>query len=177
MVMWILPWLFKYPWLFVATSIVFMGINLLNWKYEFFPGMGSSDRSNLGTVYFPFAAAIVATLFWHSPPLMVAAMMPLTWGDGLASVVGRKLGIRHYHVFGHQRSFEGSTAFFMAALLWTWLALWANPGSPELSLQDSFAPSLMIALSTTITESITAFGLDNLTVTAVSITILSLLYF
>lgn len=175
--MWILPWLFETPWPFVATSFVFVGINFLNWKYEFFLGMGSSDRSNKGAVYFPFAAAMVAIFYWQYPPLMIAAIMPLTWGDGLASVVGQQFGHRHYHVFGHQRSIEGSIAFFLAALVWTWVALWVNPGSPELSPQESFTPSLVIALVTSLTEAITVFGLDNLTVTAVSIVTLSLLFF
>ena len=98
MLTWALPWLFDTPWFFILACIAFMGINLLDWRYGFFAAMASSDRANLGTVYFPLAAAVVAYLFWAQPPLMVAALMPLTWGDGLAPVVGRAYGQHTYIV-------------------------------------------------------------------------------
>ena len=96
MMSWGLHFLFDTPWFFVIACAAFMVINLLDWRYGFFAAMASSDRSNLGTVYFPFAAAIVALLFWEQPPLMVAALMPLTWGDGMAPVVGKAYGRRLY---------------------------------------------------------------------------------
>ena len=78
MMSWGLHFLFDNPWFFIVTAVGFMLINLLDWRYGFFAAMASSDRSNLGTVYFPFAAAVVAYLFWDQPPLMVA-YCPLAW--------------------------------------------------------------------------------------------------
>jgi phytol kinase len=75
-------------------------------------------------------AAIVVIIFWSQPPLLVAALMPLTWGDGLAPVVGYHYG-RHVYAFqANNRTWEGSTGFFLATLLFTWLALWVMPGTP-----------------------------------------------
>jgi phytol kinase len=177
MLSWMLPFLFDSPWPFVIACLTFMVINLFDWRYGFFSSMTSSDRSNLGTVYFPLAAAIVAIVFWEYPPLMVAALMPLTWGDGLASVIGRSFGRNTYTVFGQTRSIQGSVTFFIMGGIFTWFALWAQLGSPEISPVSALFPALIILLATTLTEAISIFGVDNLTITAVAILILSLWQF
>ncbi|WP_420642045.1 diacylglycerol/polyprenol kinase family protein [Candidatus Leptofilum sp.] len=174
MMSWALHFLFDNPWFFVVACAAFMVINLLDWRYGFFAAMASSDRSNLGTVYFPFAAAIVAIIFWETPPLMVAALMPLTWGDGMAPVIGKAYGRRLYVVHTSTRSVEGSMGFFVGCLLFTWLALWGMSGSPDISPAAALLPALVITLTTTLVEAVSIWGLDNLTITAVAILILQL---
>lgn len=174
MLAWIVPFLFDSPWPFVFACLSFAVLNLLDWRYGFFSAMASSDRSNLGTVYFPLAAAAVAIAFWPQPPLMVAALMPLTWGDGLASVIGLNYGTNSYFVFGNSRSLEGSATFFVMGGLFTWLALWIMPGPPIISPLAAIAPALTVIFTTTVVEAISPWGLDNLTVTATAILVLSL---
>jgi phytol kinase len=173
MMSWFLPFLFTSPWPFVFACAAFMVINLLDWRYGFFSAMQSSNRSNLGTVYFPLAAAVVALIFWDEPPLMVAALMPLTWGDGLAPVVGATYGRRFYKIHTSTRTIEGSIGFFIAGLIFTWLALWVMPGPPEISPLGALPPALLIMAVTTVIEAVSIYGLDNLTVTAAAILILS----
>ena len=174
MMSWGLHFLFDNPWFFVIACAAFMVINYLDWRYGFFMSMASKDESNLGTVYFPFAAAVVAILFWEQPPLMVAALMPLTWGDGLAPVVGQAYGRRSYFVYSHMRTVEGSAGFFIAGFIFTWLALWAVPGTPVISAGTAVFPALIITTATTFVEAVSLWGLDNLTITAVAILILKL---
>ncbi len=173
MMSWFLPALFTSPWPFVAACGAFMVINLLDWRYDFFKAMKSSSRSNLGTVYFPLAAAVVALVFWDRPPLMVAALMPLTWGDGLAPVIGATWGKRVYRIHTSTRTLEGSLGFFVAGFVFTWLALWVMPGLPEISPAAAVLPALIIMAVTTLIEAVSIWGLDNLTVTAAAILILS----
>jgi len=170
---WALPWLFTNPWPFVAASLGFAVLNYLDWRYHFFAAMTSADESNLGTVYFPLAAAVVVLLLWDRPPLMVAALMPLAWGDGLAPVFGRAFGKHPYTVWGHTRTREGSLAFFVATLLVTWLALWVIPGEPALTMAGAFLPAFTVSFFTTLVEAVSIWGLDNVTVTAVAWLILS----
>ncbi len=165
MVMWIIPALFDNSYPIVIACIGFMGINFLDWKYGFFAAMTSSDRSNLGTVWFPLACAAAALIFWGQPPLMVAAIMPLTWGDGLAPVIGRKYGKRKYTIFGSTRTLEGSLAFWGAASLWVWLALGGGAGVVGIALT--------LGLITALIEAVSPWGLDNLTVTAAAILVLA----
>lgn len=172
MMSWALPFLFTVPWPFVAAALLFAVINFLDWRFGFFAAMASSDRSNLGTVYFPLAAAAVTLIFWDQPPLMVAALMPLTWGDGLAPVVGQAFGRHAYTVFGHTRTLQGSAGFFVAGLLFTWLALWLIPGPPAIEPAAALVPALAIMGSTTVVEAVSIWGLDNLTVTGAATLIL-----
>ncbi len=172
MISWLLPFLFTNVWPFIFACTVFVVINWLDWRYGFFMAMASKDRNNLGTVYFPIAAGAVAFIFWEQPPLMVAALMPLTWGDGLAPVIGRLYGRHEYTVWGHTRTLQGSAGFFVAGLLFTWLALWLVPGSPAIALSAAFLLAVLISLLTSFTEAVSIWGLDNLTITAVTIIIL-----
>jgi phytol kinase len=172
MMSWFLPFLFDNPWPFVVAAAFFSVVNLLDWRFGFFSAMSSSDRSNLGTVYFPLAAAAVAVIFWDQPPLMVAALMPLTWGDGIASVIGRTFGKSAYTVFGHTRTLQGSAGFFFAGLLFTWLALWLIPGPPTIDAWTALGPAVAIMGSTTLIEAVSIWGLDNITITGASILIL-----
>ena len=174
MLSWVVHDLFDNRWFFVVGCLLFTVITYLDWRYEFFKAMASDNRSNLGTVYFPIAAAVVVILFWEQRPLMVAALMPLTWGDGLAPVIGRAYGRRHYSVHTSTRTVEGSAGFAVACFLFTWLALWLIPGSPDISWTAALLPTLMITLATTLVEAVSIWGMDNLTITAVAIFILSL---
>ena len=174
MLSWLVPFLFTSPWPFVGACLTFAVLNIFDWRYGFFSSMASSNRTNLGTVYFPLAAAVVALVFWDHPPLLVAALMPLTWGDGLASVVGQKYGTRIYTVFGHKRSFQGSAGFFVIGGFFTWLALWLVPGSPDITALSAIPPALVVISATTLAEAVSPWGLDNLIIPAVSILVLSL---
>jgi phytol kinase len=174
MLSWLVPFLFDSPWPFVFACFVFVVINLLDYRYGFMAAMASANRSNLGTVYFPLAAAVVAIILWETPPLMVAALMPLTWGDGLASVIGGTYGRNKYVIFGHTRSLQGSATFFVMGSVFTWLALWVIPGPPDITPLQAILPTAAILIATTITEAVSPWGLDNLTITAAAILILSL---
>jgi phytol kinase len=172
MLSWLVPILFSSPWPFVLACLSFAVINFLDWRYGFFSSMVSSDRSNLGTVYFPIAAGVVAIIFWDQPRLLVAALMPLTWGDGIASVIGRKYGKHHYTVLGHARSIQGSFAFLIMAFVFTWLALVVAYGSPVIDPIQGVLPALTVAFVTTLAEAVSPWGLDNLIVPATSIVVL-----
>ena len=177
MLAWALPFLFSEPWLFILACLAFMILNFLDWRYGFFAAMSSSSRSNLGTVYFPLAAAVVAYVFWAYPPIMVAALMPLTWGDGLAPAAGKVYGKHTYHVHTSTRTIEGSIVFFVAAFVATWLALWIMPGLPDLTPAEALLPALTVALFTALVEAVSIWGLDNLTITATAMIILGLWFF
>jgi phytol kinase len=174
MMIWLVPFLFETPWLFVGACIVFVFFMFFEWYFGLLPALASKDRRNLGTVYFPIAVIASTLVFWRQPALMVAALMPLTWGDGLAPIVGRAYGRHHYQVLGHNRTWQGSGAFFVAALLFTWLPLWLLAGPTQGAAVAALLPALGISLVTSIVEGVTIWGLDNLTVTGIAILLLYL---
>ncbi len=174
MLIWAVPWLFTTWTPFVVTSGCFAVLTFLDNRYHFFQSMASKDdQSNWGTFYFPLAAGAVVFWLWHWPPLMVAALMPLVWGDGMAEVVGRRFGRNKYTVFGHTRSLQGSLAFFAFGFLFTWLALVVIPGQPDLAWGAALLPAAATVALATAVEAVAIGGIDNLLVTAVAALILS----
>ncbi len=173
MLSWALPFLFTSPWFFIAGALGFAALNFLDWRYQFFAAMSSSNSNNLGTVYFPLVAALTVYFFWDTPPLMVASLMPLTWGDGLAPIIGKKFGRHHFTINDSTRTLEGSLGFFVAAFLATWLALWLMPGSPDLTPINAILPALAVGIVTTVAEAVSIMGLDNITVTLAAMAVLN----
>jgi phytol kinase len=158
----------QWEWAAIPPA-AFILINFLDWKFGIIQAMTSSDRSNLGTVYFPLSFVIIIYLFWDRPPLLVGSLMPMTWGDALASVIGRRYGRRQYTVLSSTRSLEGSLVMFGAGTLATWLAL------ALLGAENPLGLALVTAAGATLAESISPWGLDNLTVPAASALLLALL--
>lgn len=173
MMSWVLIFLFTSPWPFIIMCGLFAVLLYLDFRFGFFPAMASKDKNNMGTVYFPIAAGAAVYVFWSQPPLMVAALMPLTWGDGLAPVVGRAYGKRPYYVANHKRTLEGSMGFFVFGLLFTWLALWVMPEPPHITPLAAVLPALVVTIATTLVEAVSIRGIDNLTITAVALLILN----
>jgi phytol kinase len=161
-------------WWAIVPPLAFVVINYLDYRFGLIQAMMSSNRSNLGTVYFPLAFAVVLVIFWGDPSrpatnphLIVAALMPLTWGDALAAIVGERFGQHRYTFFGQTRSLEGSVTMLIVSALAAWIALGASP--------SAVAIALVIALGATLVEAISPWGIDNLTIPAVSTLIIKLL--
>ncbi len=152
----------------IIPPLAFVLINYADYRFGIIQAMMSSNRSNLGTVYFPLSFAAILVLFWGRPHLVVAAMMPMTWGDALAAVIGHRFGRRCYRVLGHVRSLEGSATMLVVSALAVFLAL-----SP-LPIDARAVIALAAALGATLAEAISPWGIDNLTVPAVSALILAL---
>ena len=158
----------RWEWAVIPPA-AFIVINFLDWKFGLVQAMTSSDRSNLGTIYFPISFVIIIWLFWDRPGLLVGSLMPLTWGDALAAVMGRRYGRRHYTVLGSTRSLEGSLTMFVLSALSVWLALALFDVANPLGL------ALVTAAGATLVEAVSPWGLDNLTIPAVSALLLALL--
>lgn len=146
----------------VIPPLAFVLINWLDWKYGVVQAMTSSSRSNLGTVYFPMAFAAIVWFLWDQPALLVASLMPLTWGDALAAIVGERYGRHTYRVLDSTRSIEGSLTAFGVSALSTGLVL-AGFGTP-----GAVGAALLAALGATLVEAVSPRGLDNLTIPAAS---------
>ena len=178
--MWVVGtvFLFETWYLALIPPATFVVINAISYWRGTFKAMESEERGNLGTIYFPIAFGAVIYYFWSMPVLMVAAMMPLTWGDAMAAVFGRRYGHNHYTVGKHTRSVEGS----LAMLFWSWvmtsLALFVMPyllGRPLINWMLALIYGLAVALVCTLVEAISPWGIDNLTIPAAAVLVLSLL--
>jgi len=130
----------------------------------------TGDRRELlkGTFYFVVVGIICGTVFYKQLP-GVLAMAVLGWGDGLAPIVGLKLGKMEYKVLC-KKTVEGSLAFFAGSLLagmfFVWLII---PAAFNLST------ILIIALVATIVEGMSPKEVDNILIPVVVIALVFLL--
>lgn len=155
-----------------ATFII---LNYVFYRKETFKAMDKSD-STPGTVYFAISITILFLLFWRTDSandqgvIAVAAVMAMTWGDAMASILGRKFGKHHYKYFGHSRSVEGSVAMFFFSATVIALSLYSIPGSILSPLTTGFTLSgiiifsLVPAAAATFAEAVSPAGTDNLSV-------------
>ncbi|HOU12888.1 MAG TPA: phosphatidate cytidylyltransferase [Anaerolineae bacterium] len=155
-----------------ATFIV---LNFVFYRFQIFKAMDAVDSSP-GTVYFAISITLLFALLWRTGgaldrvPIAAAAVMAMTWGDGLASIVGLKYGKHPYTTFGHTRSWQGSIAMVIAAFVVILLTLAWLPGS-ALSPNSARLPLWSVLLSSVIGASVAAVaegfspaGTDNLSV-------------
>lgn len=155
-----------------ATFIV---LNYVFYRYQIFKAMDATD-STPGTVYFAISISVLLALLWWPKgpqdrvPIAIAAVMAMTWGDGVASIVGQFFGRHHYRVLGHQRSWEGTAAmagFAFVSVLITLLVLpnsSLSPTSPALPIGQALLLSLAGTVVATVAEGLSPAGTDNLTV-------------
>ena len=159
-------YLFDSRWMAIIPPLVFIGLNYLSYRQGIFRAIEDGRKTNLGTVYFPLAFCLILLTLWAYPNLVVAALMPLTWGDAMAAILGRAYGRLKYSIFGQIRSVEGSISMFLFSLISTFLAL--RLISPEGTGWRSLGIAFWVALLTTLTEAISPWGIDNLTIPAIS---------
>ncbi len=153
----------------IIPPATFIAINALSYWRGTFKAMEAEEKENLGTVYFPISFVALIWLLWDQPHLLVASLMPMTWGDAMAAIIGRPFGRRRYTVLGSTRSLEGSTAMLVTGWAATFVALLLlAPISPV----TAAVVALVTAIGATIAEAVSPWGSDNLTVPAVSALIL-----
>ncbi len=155
----------------IVPPLSFIVLNYISYRREVFKAMEMADKSNLGTVYFPISFAIVIALCWARPAVIAAGLMPMTWGDALASIIGRRWGRRRYTVGGSTRSLEGSAAMFVFSLASVFLVLWGF-GTPPVT---AGLHALGVAAVATAVEAVSVKGLDNITVPLASALVLWML--
>ncbi len=168
--------LFRHWYLAVIPPLSFVLLNYVSYRRETFKAMETGESGNLGTVYFPLSFSLIIWLFWQKGPgwpgLLVASLMPMTWGDAMAAILGKQFGQYQYHILGSTRSLEGSLSMFLFSLMSTFLALLLLTPFGWLT---SFLCALAVAVVATGVEALTPWHLDNLTVPLVTALLLSLI--
>jgi phytol kinase len=144
----------------IIPPLVFIAINYISYRRQIFSGMETGERGQLGTVYFPISFSILIPLLWSQPALLVASLMPMTWGDAFAALIGMRFGTRRFTFLGQTRSIEGTIVMFAFSLVavFATLVFFAQPLAPSL------IRALIVALIASGVEAFSPFGTDNLTV-------------
>ncbi len=175
--MWVWAMLFYFDhWLIgIIPFATFIVLNYIFYRWQIFKTMDDED-STPGTVYFALSITTLFLLFWRTGGQMdrsdiaVASIMAMTWGDALASLIGKAFGKKKYKTFGHYRTWEGSVTMFLVSYLAIGFTLTLLPGSilsphsvvynPSFVWGISLVPALIAAFA----EGLSPAGTDNLSV-------------
>ncbi len=127
-----------------------------------FRGKTSEAGHGLGLVYYAITWTILAYLFFDQKVIIAIGILAMSYGDGLASVVGIRFGKKKYRIFEDTKSYIGSFAMFCFSVILLFVAM-IFYGTLDLS-GSVFFIILGIAAIATFVEGATPRGLDNLSV-------------
>ena len=159
----LLAWWMAIPaWAIVGAGIFFAGVTLLSYRFQLLPSINNVGRKSFGTFFYAVSIAILGGWFWSvdRPEFAVLGILVMTWGDGLAGLIGKQFGRHLYEIWGMKKSWEGSTAMAIVSSLVCCSVLSA---AIEFSTSTVII-SMVVGVSATVLEAFSKFGLDNLTV-------------
>lgn len=171
--------LFDHWYFGIIPFATFIVLNYLFYRQQSFKAM-DGETSTPGTVYFAISITVLFASLWRTGgevdrvPVAAAAVMAMTLGDAMASIVGEQWGRHRYTWGGGTRSWEGTTA--MAVVTWPalWLTLWLLPGSAlsphsmPLGALGAAVTALAGTAVATLAEMLSPAGTDNLSVPLLS---------
>ena len=139
------------------TAIIAILI-FLNYSYKFFPSIEDVDRKSFGTLFYCISLFILIFFFWEKDPYaLIAGFFIMTFGDGLAGLIGKNFKSKNWIFFKQKKSFFGTATMFLTSLLVVCSLAYIQKYNFNINL-------LMIAFIATTLEQFSVIGIDNLLV-------------
>ncbi len=141
----------------IFTAIISILI-FLNYSYKFFPSIEDVDRKSFGTLFYCISLFILIFFFWEKDPYaLMAGFFIMTFGDGLAGLIGKNLKSKNWIFFKQKKSLFGTATMFLTSLLVVCSLAYIQKYNFNINL-------LMIAFIATTLEQFSVIGIDNLLV-------------
>ena len=122
-----------------------------------------------GPLYYGIAFVVVTLGWWRSSPVGILALMALCGGDGLADIVGRRLGKIKLPGM-KEKSWAGSAAMFAGSFVFgAAFVAWFNSFgafTPALTIGSILSGSVVASVVVTIIEAVSPRDVDNLLIVA-----------
>lgn len=159
----LVAWWLQIPtWVGICASIIAGIIALLSYYIPILPGINSVGRKSWGTFFYAISIGVLIAWFWPLQQYHYAAIgiLVMTWGDGLAGLIGQQFGQHCYQVWGMKKSWEGSGTMAITSYAVSFLILLFVQGN----IWQTWLVPVAIAIVATALESFSKLGIDNLTV-------------
>ncbi len=135
---------------------------IINYIYRLFPIIEDIDRKSFGTFFYSLSLFILITLFWDNDPLaLTAGFFVMTFGDGLAGLLGKNFKSKSWIVFNQRKSIIGTITMFLISFIV--ISFLGYQGDFNFTFYYFF-----IALISTLLEQISIIGIDNFSVPIIS---------
>ncbi len=139
------------------TAIIAILI-FLNYSYKFFPSIEDVDRKSFGTLFYCISLFILIFFFWEKDPYaLMAGFFIMTFGDGLAGLIGKNFKSKNWIFFKQKKSVFGTATMFLTSLLVVCSLAYIQKYNFNINI-------LMIAFIATTLEQFSVIGIDNLLV-------------
>jgi len=150
------------------SALIFTGIVSLmvfiNYNYKLVPTIEDVERKSYGTIFYCLSLFILIWLFWNKDPYaLIAGFFIMTFGDGLAGLIGKSFHSKNWIIFKQKKSLFGTMTMFFTSLIVVYSIGYAQ--------QNSFSFNLnyfVIGFLATFLEQFSIFGIDNFIVPILS---------
>ena len=141
------------------SALIFTGIVSLivfiNYTYKLFPTIEDVERKSYGTLFYCLSLFILIFLFWdNNPYALIAGFFIMTFGDGLAGLIGKSLNSKSWIIFKQKKSLFGTMTMFITSLIVVCSIGYAQQNSLNLNY-------FTIAFFVTLLEQFSILGIDN----------------
>ncbi|MEF8833010.1 MAG: phosphatidate cytidylyltransferase [Candidatus Thermoplasmatota archaeon] len=142
-----------------AAPFIFLTF-LISPKSSIGPNSVTSNTGHgLGLFYYSISWTILALLFFENLEIIAVGIICMSYGDGIASLIGRRFGKHRLNFAIDKKTLEGSAAMFftslgMAIIVFVYLG----------SVPENILILPLIMLIATLVEIFSVKGLDNLLV-------------
>ncbi|KAL4444228.1 hypothetical protein ABPG75_011965 [Micractinium tetrahymenae] len=133
---------------------------------------GDAKELLRGPLYYVLILIAITAIYWRCSPVGLVIASLMCGGDGLADVVGRRLGSGNPLPWNPEKSWAGSAAMFLGGLGMSagLISLFCSQGYLECDMPATAAAVAVIALAATVVESLPVNRMvdDNLSVPGVA---------
>jgi len=141
------------------SALIFTGIVSLivffNYTYKLFPTIEDVERKSYGTIFYCISLFILIWLFWDKDPYaLIAGFFVMTFGDGLAGLIGKSFNSKNWIIFKQKKSLFGTLTMFITSLIVVCSIGYAEQNSFNLNY-------FSVAFLATVLEQFSVFGIDN----------------
>ena len=141
------------------SALIFTGIIslmvLINYVYKIFPTIEDVERKSFGTFFYCLSLFILIALFWNRDPYsLITGFFIMTFGDGLAGLLGKNFNSKNWIIFKQKKSLFGTLTMFLASLIVVCSIGYAQQNNLNVNY-------LAIAFLATILEQFSVLGIDN----------------
>ena len=141
------------------SALIFTGIVSLmvfiNYSYKLFPSIEDVERKSYGTLFYCLSLFILIYLFWNKDPYaLITGFFIMTFGDGLAGLLGKSFKSKSWIIFKQKKSIFGTITMFLTSLIVVCSIGYAQQNSLNLNY-------FTIAFFATLLEQFSVLGIDN----------------
>ena len=133
-------------------------LTFINYQFKLLPAIEDIDRKSYGTFFYCLSLFALIYLYWNKDPTaLVAGFFIMTFGDGLAGLIGKNFHSKSWIFLNQKKSFLGTLTMFFTSLIVVFGLCYFQKYTFNINI-------FTIAFISTVLEQFSILGIDNLIV-------------